>query len=80
MYSLHQYFHWPSTGLTDGATGHGGQDLQGGRGPTFTYEGVCLCFIILPVHVPSPRLPSSKLMSRAGQIGYIICEIKRNNT
>lgn len=71
------YFHRHSAGLTNGATRHGGQDLQGGRGPTFTYDGVYVSFTIIPFHVPSPRPVSSKLMSRAGQVGDIVCEIER---
>lgn len=70
---MHQYhLYWLSAGPTDGATGHGGQDPQGGRGPSFTNERVCLSLIILQLHFPSLLTTSPKLIPRAGQVGHIV--------
>lgn len=54
--------------LTDGAAGHGGEDPQGGRGPTFSYQGICFSVILPKSGIPL-QLPSSpRLMSITGQV------------
>lgn len=52
--------------LTDGAAGHGGEDPQGGRGPTFSYQGIRLSFILPPLDLPLqlPSLPRLTLVER----------------
>lgn len=44
--------------LTNGAAGHGRQDLQGIRGPMCSYERICLLFTVHPFPLTSP-LPAS---------------------
>lgn len=68
-----------TTGPTDGATGHGGQDLHGGWGPALLYHGVCLPSIILPFIFSLSPLPFSIALSRLGQVGHIIWAIKKKH-
>ena len=53
--------------LTDGAAGHGGEDPQGGWGPTVTNQGIGLSFLILPSDIPLQLPSSSSLTLTSGQ-------------
>lgn len=52
--------------LTDGAAGHGGEDPQGGRGPTLSYQRIYLSFILRPLDIPL-QLPSPSRLTLGTQ-------------
>lgn len=49
----------PHPPLTDGATGHGGEDPHGGQRPPVGNEGVRLPAVKLPVSGPLPLVPGT---------------------